>query len=168
MIRNLNYCWLILLILCPGFQSNVHLQTKECDITFLDGDGMTKTKMVGQYQDLILVTDAQSYKILNIRKIKSIRFDNGTYLWTGVAAGAAVGFAGGLVLYEIMSHKKKPFLTKDATLGIGILITIPCAIIGGVIGNLYKNIDNYDLSEMGIYMKAKEIKFIMRDHSAWR
>lgn len=168
MLRNLNYCWLIILILCLGSQRNLYSQTKECEIGFFDGSSLNRTKMMGQYEDLILVSDAESYKILNIRKISSIKFDNGTYLWTGVGIGAAVGFVGGVVLYEIMSHKKKPFLTKDASVGIGVIITIPCAIIGGFIGNIYRNIDSYDMSQMETYLKAKEIKFIMKDHSIWK
>ena len=123
--------------------------------------------MYGQYQDLVLVSDTGGYKVLNVRNIKSIKFDNGTYLWSGVGIGAAVGFIGGVVLYEIMSHKKKPFLTKDASVGIGIIITIPCAIIGGIIGNFFRNIDYYDLSQMEAYPKTKEIKFIIKDHSVW-
>jgi hypothetical protein len=155
-----------LIIILPF--TSLPAQTTECDITMHDGDKLYRTQMVGQHEDLILVNEAQSYKIVNIRKIKSIRFDNGTYLWTGAGIGATVGFVGGLVLYEVLSKKKVSFLTKDASLGIGIIITVPCAIIGALIGNLYRNIDFYDLSEMGTYMKAKEIKFIMRDHSMWR
>lgn len=128
---------------------------------------MIQTKMYGQYQDLVLVSDAEGYKILNVRNIKAIRFDNGTYLWSGVGIGATVGFIGGVVLYEIMSHKKTNILTKDASVGITIIITVPCAIIGGIIGNLFRNIDYYDLSQMEAYPKTKEIKFIMKDHSVW-
>jgi len=168
MRRILNFCWFSLIILCLNCQNRGYSQTKECDLTFNDGNSLNQTKLVGQYEDLILVSDAESYKILNIRKIKSIRFDNGTYLWTGVGVGAAVGFVGGIVLYEFMIKKKKPFLTKDAAVGVGIIITIPCAIIGALIGNLYNNIDFYDVSSMGVYMKSKEIKYIMKEHSMWK
>jgi len=168
MDNNLGISFVLTVALCVTSLRTTPAQTSECDITFHDGGKLYKTQMLGQYQDLVLVTEAQSYKIINIRKIKSIRFDNGTYLWAGAGIGATIGFVGGLVLYEVLSKKKTSFLTRDASLGIGVIITVPCAIVGALIGNLFRNIDDYDLSDMSAYMKNKEIKFIMRDHSIWR
>ncbi len=142
-------------------------QTIPCDISYKDGKGIYKTRMIGIHQDLLLVSDTGSYKIVNIEKISRIRFDNGTYLWTGVGIGAAVGFVGGIVYYEIFSKKKKT-VAKDAAIGISFVFTLPAAIIGGIVGLVLRNIDDYDLSNMHPYVKSKEIKYIMKDHSSWK
>jgi hypothetical protein len=134
---------------------------------FKDGKGMTNTRMVGLHEDLLLVTDTGSYKIINIEKIANIKFDNGTYMWTGVGVGAAVGFIGGLVYNEIASTKKK-ILTRDAAASISLIFTIPGAIIGGIVGLLFRNIDSYELAKMHTDVKSNEIKYIMKEHSLWR
>ena len=143
-------------------------QSSPCDLRFNDGTGIYQTRLVGQYRDLVLVSDTGAYKIVDVRKIKTVRFNNGNYMWGGAGIGAAVGFVGGVVLYEIFKAKKKKFLTNDAALGIGVFITIPCAIIGGLIGMFFKNIDFYDVSQMNTYYKSKELKYIIKEHSMWR
>jgi hypothetical protein len=146
----------------------VSSQSNPCDIQFRDGRGMTNTRLLGIHKDLVLVTDKNAYKIVNVDKFAKIKFDNGSYIWTGAGIGAAVGFLAGYFLYDILGDKSKKFLGKDPSIGIGLILTIPCGVIGGIIGSLYKNIDIYDLSKMNSYNKNKEIKWIMRYHSKWR
>jgi hypothetical protein len=147
--------------------SSLLSQTMPCDINYKDGKGIYRTRMIGIHQDLLLVSDTGSYKIVNVEKISRIRFDNGTYLWTGVGIGAVAGFVSGIVYYEIFSKKKKT-VAKDAAIGISLVFTLPAAIIGGIVGLVFRNIDDYDLSNMHPYVKSKEIKYIMRDHSTWK
>jgi hypothetical protein len=143
-------------------------QTVPCDIIYKDGRGIYKTRMIGLHQDLLLVSDTGSYKIVNVEKISRIKFDNGTYLWTGAGVGAAVGFIGGILYYEIFGGKNRKTVAKDATLGISLVFTIPGSLIGGFVGSFFRNVDDYDLNNMHPYMKSKEIKYIMKDHSTWK
>lgn len=163
MLTKICFFVFIFLIACI----NLFSQTMPCDINYKDGKGIYRTRMIGIHQDLLLVSDTGSYKIVNVEKIARIRFDNGTYLWTGVGIGAATGFIAGIVYYEIFSKKKK-LIAKDAALGISLVFTLPGAIIGGIVGLLFRNIDDYDLSQMHPYVKSKEIKYIMKDHSTWK
>ena len=142
-------------------------QTKPCELIFKDGKGMRNARLIGLHQDLLLVSDTGSYRIVNIEKVARVRFDNGTYIWTGAAIGAAIGFIGGIIYYELFGSKKN-FISRDPALGIGVVITLPSALIGGVIGNIFRNIDDYNLTKMHPYMKSKEIKFIMKDHSMYQ
>lgn len=128
---------------------------------------MRNARLIGLHQDLLLVSDTGSYRIVNIEKVARVRFDNGTYIWTGAAIGAVIGFVGGIIYYELFGGKKN-FISRDPALGIGVVITIPSALIGGVIGNIFRNIDDYNLTKMHPYMKSKEIKFIMKDHSMYQ
>jgi hypothetical protein len=137
-------------------------------MNYKDGKSVRKTRMVGIHQNLLLIADTGSYKIVNVDKIAKVRFDNGTYWKTGAAFGAGIGFVGGFLAYTIWGKKKIKFLPQDATLGTIVLFTIPSAIIGALIGMNFKNIDVYELSKMNTYMKSKEIKFIMKDHAQYQ
>jgi hypothetical protein len=150
--------------------SNVtaYSQSDPCDLQFRDQTGMRNTRLLAVHQDLVLVTDRDAYKIINVDKFAKIRFDNGTYIWTGIAVGAAVGFISGYLLYDMLGKKAKSFLGKDPNVGVILILTLPCAFIGGVVGSLYKNIDMYDIEKLNSYNKAKEIKWIMKYHSKWR
>lgn len=144
-------------------------QTKLCQIDYKNGGGIPRTRMVGLHEDLLLVSDTGAYKIVNIDKISHIKFDNGTYLWTGAGIGAVTGFATGFVLYQIFGHKKdKKFIVNDATLGIFGVFTVPCALIGGIIGALFRNKDDYDLAKLTSFNKSKEIYYIMKDHDIYK
>jgi hypothetical protein len=129
---------------------------------------MRNARLIGLHQDLLLVSDTGSYKIINVEKIRRIRFDNGNYMYMGAAFGAVAGFITGVVYYEFFHKKTRSFPPKDASVGISLVFTIPGAIVGGIVGLFFKNIDDYDFSNYGVYMKSKEIKFIMKDHSRWR
>jgi hypothetical protein len=159
-----------LIFCCLVFLSLYHssAQTIPCDLGFKDGTGMKKTRLVGIHEDLLLVADTGNYKIINVEKITRVRFDKGNYFWAGMGIGAATGFVGGIVLYELFSEKKKKLFTKDATLGITLVFVLPGAILGSLVGLAFRNVDNYDISNMAPYVKSKEIKFMMQDHSEWR
>lgn len=143
-------------------------QTTPCDLTYKDGKGIRNARLIGLHQDLLLVSDTGSYKIVNIEKIKRIRFDKGTYVYMGAAFGAVAGLIGGLVYYEIFHKKNTPFFPKDASIGISLVFIIPGALLGGLVGNVFRNIDEYDFTDYGVYMKSKEIRFIMKEHEKWR
>jgi hypothetical protein len=104
---------------------------------------------------------------VNTNRIARIKFDKGKYWKTGAAFGAALGFVGGFFVYQIWGKSKIKFLPKDATLGILGVFTIPCAVIGGLIGMAFKNVDVYELSKLTNFVKSKEIKFIMKDHAQY-
>ncbi|MGH2575753.1 MAG: hypothetical protein ACRDFC_08665 [Ignavibacteria bacterium] len=168
MVNFLIKSWLVFVILLFLSGVKIYSQTFPCNIEFNKGGGVYNTRLIGQHREWLLVSDTGVYKIVDVRKIKNIKFDNGNHLWTGAGIGAAVGFIGGIVLYETFKGKKKTLFTKDATFDIGVLITVPCALIGGLLGTLFRNVDNYDLSKMNANDKVKEIKYIIRDHSMWR
>ena len=86
----------------------------------------------------------------------------------GAAFGAVAGLIGGLVYYELFHKKTTPFFPKDAAIGISLVFILPGALVGGLVGNVFRNIDDYDLTDYGNYMKSKEIKYIMKEHERWR
>jgi hypothetical protein len=153
----------LILITTAGFA-----QTDPCSIVYKNGSGIPRTRIMGIHENLLLVSDTGSYKIVNTDKIARIKFDNGKYWKTGAAFGAGIGFVGGFLVYQIWGKKKIKFLPKDATLGVMGLFTIPCAVIGGLIGMAFKNIDVYELSKLNSFVKAKEIKYIIKDHAQYK
>ncbi|HWA06869.1 MAG TPA: hypothetical protein VG961_09995 [Ignavibacteria bacterium] len=163
-MKNFLYVIFALLIVTSVCSS----QTDPCSIVYKSGTGIPKTRLIGIHQNLLLVSDTGAYKIVNTDKIARIRFDNGKYWKTGAAFGAGIGFVGGFLVYQIWGKKKIKFLPKDATLGVIGIFTVPCAVIGGLIGMAFKNIDVYELAKLNSFVKAKEIKFIMKDHAQYK
>jgi hypothetical protein len=147
---------------------NLLAQTDPCDIKYKDGKSALKTSMIGIHENLLLISDAGSYKIVNVEKIAQIKFDYGKHWKTGAVAGAVTGFIGGLAAYNVWGRGRLKFLPRDATLGIFLIFTIPSAIIGGLIGMAFKNIDVYELAKLNPFVKSKEIKFIMKDHATFK
>ncbi len=163
-MKNILFLIAALLVLITGVNS----QTDPCSIVYKNGTGIPRTRLIGIHENLLLVSDTGSYKIVNTDKISRIKFDNGKYWKTGAAFGAGLGFVGGFLVYQLWGKKKIKFLPKDATLGVLGIFTIPCAVIGGLIGMNFKNIDVYELSKLNSFVKAKEIKFILRDHAQYK
>jgi len=163
-LKNILFLIAALLVLITGVNS----QTDPCSIVYKNGTGIPRTRLIGIHENLLLVSDTGSHKIVNTDKISRIKFDNGKYWKTGAAFGAGLGFVGGFLVYQLWGKKKIKFLPKDATLGVLGIFTIPCAVIGGLIGMNFKNIDVYELSKLNSFVKAKEIKFILRDHAQYK
>jgi hypothetical protein len=163
----LNRTWYFILFTFL-FTSLLYSQTKPCDLTYKDGKGIRNARLIGLHQDLLLVSDTGSYKIVNIEKIKGIKFNNGTFIYMGAAFGAIAGLIGGLAYYEIFHKKTAVFPPKDAALGISLVFIIPGSLIGALVGNQFKDIDDYDFTDYGIYMKSKEIRLLMKYHARWR
>ncbi len=163
-MKNILFLITALLVIISGVNS----QTDPCSIVYKNGTGIPRTRLIGIHENLLLVSDTGSYKIVNTDKISRIKFDNGKYWKTGAAFGAGIGFVGGFLVYQLWGKKKIKFLPKDATLGVLGIFTIPCAVIGGLIGMNFKNIDVYELSKLNSFVKAKEIKFILRDHAQYK
>lgn len=160
---------LILTILGLIFISAAGLaQTDPCSIVYKNNTGIPRTRLMGVHENLLLVSDTGSYKIINTDRIARIRFDNGKYWKTGAAFGAGIGFVGGFLVYQFWGKKKIKFLPKDATIGVLGLFTVPCAVIGGLIGMAFKNIDVYELAKLNSFVKAKELKYIIKDHAQWK
>jgi hypothetical protein len=162
-----NKILLALILLAAFFTWESYSQTTPCEIQYKDGKSIRNTRMIGIHENLLLVSDTGSYKIVNTNRIARIKFDKGKYWKTGAAFGAALGFVGGFFVYQIWGKSKIKFLPKDATLGILGVFTIPCAVIGGLIGMAFKNVDVYELSKLTNFVKSKEIKFIMKDHAQY-
>lgn len=150
------------------FYSICFSQTDQCSIVYKNGSGIPRTRLIGIHENLLLVSDTGAYKIVNTDKIARIRFDNGKYWKTGAAFGAGIGFVGGFLVYQIWGKKKIKFLPKDPTIGVLGLFTVPCAVIGGLIGMAFKNIDVYELAKLTSFVKAKEIKYIIKDHAQFK
>jgi hypothetical protein len=161
---------ILFILLLLVFTGVLFSQTDPCEINYKDGKSIMKTRMVGIHENLLLISadTAGSYKIVNTDRIARIKFDNGKYWKTGAAMGAGIGLVGGIMAYQIWGRGRLKFLPKDATLGTIGLFTLPCAIIGGLIGMAFKNIDIYELAKLNNFVKAKEIKFILRDHAQYR
>ncbi len=160
--------FLTFLLLSVLIVSVNYTQTDPCSIVYKNSSGIPRTRLIGIHENLLLVSDTGSYKIVNTDKIARIKFDNGKYWKTGAAFGAGLGFVGGFLVYQFWGKKKIKFLPKDATLGVLGIFTVPCAIIGGLIGMNFRNIDTYELSKLNAFVKAKEIKFIIRDHAQYK
>lgn len=157
----------IILILAVTSVTELFSQSYPCTITYRNKSQMNRTRIMGVYEDLMLVHDT-AYKIVNVEKVSKIFFDNGTYKWTGVGVGAGAGFLFGIISYsKFKINKTKWMPVKDVTL-YSILLAIPCAVIGYFVGNAFRNTDDYDLEKLNSFTKGKEIKFIMKDHSPFR
>lgn len=159
--------WLFILFIFL-FTAGVFTQTKPCELTFKDGKGMRNARLIGLHQDLLLVSDTGSYKIINVEKIRRIKFDNGNFMVMGSAFGAVAGFCAGIVYYEIFHKKTSKFPPRDAALGISLIFTLPGALIGALAGQFFRDIDDYDFQDYGVYMKSKEIKLLMKEHARFR
>jgi len=143
-------------------------QTDPCSIVYKNNTGIPKTRLMGIHENLLLVSDTGSYKIINTDRIARIRFDNGKYWKTGAAFGAGLGFVGGFLVYQFWGKKKIKFLPKDPTIGVLGMFTLPSAIIGGLIGLAFRNIDVYELAKLNAFVKSKEIKYIIKDHAQFK
>ena len=151
------------------FYSVCFAQTDPCSIVYKNTQGIPRTRLIGIHENLLLISsDTGAYKIVNTDKIARIQFDNGKYWKMGAAFGAGLGFVGGFMVYQFWGKKKIKFLPEDATLGVIGLFTIPCAVIGGLIGMAFKNIDTYELAKLNSFVKAKEIKYIIKDHAQFK
>lgn len=150
------------------FYSICFSQTDPCNIVYKNGSGIPKTRLIGIHENLLLVSDTGAYKIVNTDKLARIKFDYGKFWKAGAAYGAGIGFVGGIFVYQIWGKKKIKFLPKDPTIGVLGLFTLPCAVIGGLIGMAFKNIHLYELAKLTSFVKAKEIKFIIRDHAQFK
>lgn len=94
-----------------------------------------------------------------VNDIKSVKFYDGTKADKFMLLGAAVGFAGVLGLYSLSGDSSfTGFLTA---IGVGVVVAVPCALIGSIVGLFFEDSHAYDLSFLSADQKKAKLKKLL-------
>ena len=124
----------------------------------------------------VKVTAKDSYKEININKIKEIRFIDGNELGSGIGIGAGLGFLIGAIFGAGVANSTEvndgipPSFgeTIGAAATFGIFSALPGAILGGIIGALTPSEKALMLSTVKGDKKDKLMKFLKRNNKTER
>ena len=85
---------------------------------------------------------------VELAKIRQVHFANGSAFWNVASVTGAVGFGLGFLVggfFTFREHGPVEFNVGTAFLG-GVIIAVPFALFGGIIGAFFVNYDEYDPS----------------------
>lgn len=161
--------FIVLLIISPGIEAqqdscNTYLLTNLFLYTKIDNKNICYPFLENDKNKFTLCKSyLESHNISNsinvpIDKINKISFRDGSYGWTIAGISGAVGFAVG---FYLLRHKidfgggssSDEFHFPSAMIG-GLLLGIPMALIGGLVGVFIPKYDDYE-----IYKVSKEKKY---------
>lgn len=111
--------------------------------------------------NLVILKNSKSLK-LKVNDIKSVKFYEGTKFLEGLGSGAVLGFVGILLLHSLGDDSS--FSGLMTALGVGVVVAIPCALIGGIVGLFFEDSHLYDLSGLSQERKKTKLIRLFREH----
>ena len=110
----------------------------------------------------LIVRTGSKLQKLNVNNIKSVKFYDGIKFTEGLLSGALAGLAAVLWLHSQSSDSS--FKGLIGALAIGVVVAIPCAVIGGIIGLFIKDSHSYNFSGLTTEKKTVKLIRIFRQH----
>ena len=116
---------------------------------------------------LLLDTLRFKYKV-DLKDISRISFHNGSNFWNAAGITGSVGFVLGFLAFGFFDFNERPvFHVNQAILG-GVISALPFALVGGLIGALTYNYDDYDIHKLNELQKYKKLKVLFRTYRVKR
>lgn len=110
----------------------------------------------------LIVRTGSKLQKLNVNKIKSVKFYNGTKFTEGFLCGALAGFSA--ILWAHSQGSDSSFKGFIGALAVGVVVAVPCAVIGGIIGLFIKDSHSYKFSGLSTEKKTLKLIRIFRKH----
>lgn len=142
--------------------------TDECDI-YLSGGSLIKDAKLMLESDTILITiKGQKQKVIKIADVRKIVFKPIAPFGKGFIIGAGIGFVSGFIsIFAFAERGGHPDISVllGGGLIIGLVLALPCGVIGGVIGAIASKSDVYYFDKGISSAKLKRVKYIIKKHS---
>ncbi len=139
--------------------------TEECDIYFSHGKKLTDVHMVYENDSLLKVIRNSESRVIGIAGIRKIVFKPNAPFGKGYLVGSVFGFALGFMPLAFSKGGGHPdFSGPGFGLLAGLVVSVPCGLIGGVI-SLLGSSDDVVIFDEGLYpAKNKKIRFMIEKH----
>lgn len=111
---------------------------------------------------ILIIRTGSKLRKLNANNIKSVKFYGGTKFAEGLICGALAGLTAVLWLHSQSSDSS--FKGLIGALAVGVIVAIPCAVIGGIIGLFIKDSHSYNFSGLTSDKKTVKLIRIFRQH----
>ncbi len=110
----------------------------------------------------LIVRAGSKLQKLNVNNIKSVKFYGGTKFAEGFICGALAGFTAVLWLHS--QSNDSSFKGFIGALAIGVVVAIPCSVIGGIIGLFIQDSHSYNFTGLKTEKKTAKLIRIFRQH----
>lgn len=139
--------------------------TEECDIYLSHGKKLTDVHMVYENDSTLKVIRNSESRLISIAGIRKIVFKPSAPFGKGYLAGSAFGFVLGFVPFAFSKGGGHPdFSGPGVGIVVGLVLSVPCGLIGGVASVLGSS-DDVVIFDEGVYpAKNKKIKFMIEKH----
>ena len=139
--------------------------TEECDIYLSGSKKLTDVHMVYENDTLLKVIRNSESRLISIAAIRKIVFKPSAPFGKGYLVGSAFGFVLGFVPFAFTKGGGHPdFSGPGVGLVVGLVLSVPCGLIGGVASVLGSS-DDVVIFDEGLYAaKIKKIKFLINKH----
>ena len=139
--------------------------TGECDIYFSGGKKLTDVQMVYENDSALKVIRNSESRLIGIAGIRKIVFKPSAPFGKGYLVGSAFGFVLGFVPLAFSKGGGHPDISGPGVgLIVGLVLSVPCGLIGGVASVLGSS-DDVVIFDEGLYAaKIKKIKFMINKH----
>ena len=117
----------------------------------------------------LLIADTSIYKYrVSLKDIPKISIRNGTHFWSGAAVGGIIGFVlgfafGGNLSFSIGGGGNDHPFNPGAAIIVGLIVAIPIGLIGGLLGMLSPNYDEYKVFNINGSKYQRLIKIFRRN-----
>lgn len=146
-------------------QMKINQKEKGKDITYYFDNSLNKFTLTPN--SLFPDTNRYRYKV-NITDVNKVSFRNGSHVWGAAGVTGAAGFVLGFLFWGYFRPDgPAKFTFSHAILG-GAVISVPFALIGGLIGLLLPKYDDYNIINIKNSQKYETLKRLFKKYQLSR
>lgn len=112
-------------------------------------------------------TNRYKYKV-SIKDINKVSFRNGSHVWGAAGVTGAAGFVLGFLFWGYFNLDGPVKFTFSHAIVGGAIVSVPFAIIGGLIGLLLPKYDDYSLININNDQKHEALKKLFKKYQERR
>jgi hypothetical protein len=146
-------------------QLRIYQKEKGNEVVYTFDNSLNKFTLTSNF----LISDTNRYKYrANINDINKVSFRNGSHVWGAAGVTGAAGFVLGFLFWGFFQLDGPPkFTFSHAVLG-GAVISVPFALVGGLIGLIIPKYDYYSIINTKNTQKYELLKRLFKKYQLKR
>ncbi|MBK8552393.1 MAG: hypothetical protein IPL53_15525 [Ignavibacteria bacterium] len=135
--------------------------TYDCTVVTGSRSIYKDVNLYGLKDSTLRMLDGEFSEEVHIKDIRTIRF-HARGFWRGAAIGGGLGFVLGAIGGADGIYGEGSI---GQALGVGIILGVPFALIGGGLGALFADDQFYDLSNLNFETKRRVVGYLLKEYS---